>query len=209
MRSRLIVALLMFVLTACNTAVTPTPGATPRSAAGTSPTVVQPTATPTVSTPTAQRSTPTSGDTLTITGLVKQPGQLTPDQAKQLGSETVAVQFVSSKGTEEHRYTGVRLWAVLQQVGLQLDSTRKNDELRKYVVVTGRDGYEVVLSLGELDPNFGNRPVLLAWDEDGTPLSGDRGPFRLVVPGDQRGGRYVSGVIKLEVRDIDSPPRSR
>ena len=62
-------------------------------------------------------------------------------------------------------------------------------------------------SLGEIDPGFGNNPYLLAWDEDGQPLTGDDGPVRLVTPGDVKGGRYVYGVDKLEVRDVDSPPR--
>jgi len=148
-----------------------------------------------------------AGDAVTITGLVQHSGPLTVEQATQLGSESVEVQFQSSKGSEQHRYTGVRLWSVLQHVGLRLDANRKNDQLRKYVVVTAKDRYEVLIGLGEIDPNFGARPILLAWEEDGARLSGDRGPFRLVVPGDVRGGRYVTGVVRIEVRDIDSPPR--
>jgi hypothetical protein len=36
----------------------------------------------------------------------------------------------------------------------------KNDVLNRYVLATGSDGYKVVFSLGELNPNFGNRPDL-------------------------------------------------
>lgn len=65
----------------------------------------------------------------------------------------------------------------------------------------------MVVAWDELDPEFGNAPILLAWEEDGKLLEGKNGPFRLVVPTDRRGGRYVSGVIKIELRDVDSPPR--
>ena len=62
-----------------------------------------------------------------------------------------------------------------------------------------------MISGGELDPIFGNTPMLLAWEEDGQPLTSDRGPFCLVVPGDQRGGRQMDGVIRIEVRDVHDP----
>ena len=60
---------------------------------------------------------------------------------------------------------------------------------------------------GEIDPSFENKDVLIAWNQDGQPLTGDNGPVRLVVPGDGAGGRYVNGVVTMEVRDVDSPPR--
>jgi hypothetical protein len=65
------------------------------------------------------------------------------------------------------------------------------------------DGYQVVLSGGEIDPNFGNAPMLLSWDQDGQPLAGDDGPLRLVVPGVLRGGRFVHGIVSIEVRSIE------
>ncbi|MCS7256735.1 MAG: molybdopterin-dependent oxidoreductase [Thermomicrobium sp.] len=206
------------VLPACGgtTAATATPTRATASSAGSTVTVaITPTPTARVSptaaahslTASATAPVSTASDELQVTGLVQHTGPLTVAAAQQISQESVEVTFQSSKGTEQHRYTGVRLWDVLQRFGLQLDANRKNDQLRKYVVVTGRDGYEVVVGLGEIDPNFGARPILLAWEEDGAPLAGERGPFRLVVPGDVRGGRYVTGVVKIEVRDIDSPPR--
>jgi hypothetical protein len=52
-------------------------------------------------------------------------------------------------------------------------------------------------SFGEIDPNFGANQVLLAYDEDGIDLCA-AGP-RLVDPGDVKGGRYVSNVVKVHV----------
>jgi DMSO/TMAO reductase YedYZ molybdopterin-dependent catalytic subunit len=45
--------------------------------------------------------------------------------------------------------------------------------------------------------------VLLAWAEEGAPLSANEGPLRLVVPGDLRGGRYIYGIVSIDVRSID------
>jgi hypothetical protein len=83
------------------------------------------------------------------------------------------------------------------------DPATHNPLMRRYLVVTARDGYEIVPSGGELDPNFGNTPVLLAWAEEGAPLSAGEGPLRIVVPGDLRGGRYIYGIVSIDVSSID------
>lgn len=44
--------------------------------------------------------------------------------------------------------------------------------------------------------------MLLAWEQDGVPLVGDSGPLRLAVPGDLRGGRYVHGVVSIDVQTV-------
>jgi DMSO/TMAO reductase YedYZ molybdopterin-dependent catalytic subunit len=142
-----------------------------------------------------------------LTGLLNTPAKLSLADLQKLPAETLEVTFQSGQNTEKHTYKGVRLAALLNQAGLKLEERRKNDKLRKYVVVTAKDGYEVIVAWGELDPEFGNAPILLAWEEDGKALEGKNAPFRLVVPGDKRGGRYVSGVVRIEVRDVDTAPR--
>jgi len=82
------------------------------------------------------------------------------------------------------------------------------DRLRKYVVATGSDGYDAVFSLAELDPELGAEVVLVAYARDGRPLEPGEGMARLVLGTDQRGSRLVSNLARLEVRDVDSPPRA-
>lgn len=53
------------------------------------------------------------------------------------------------------------------------------------------------MAWAELDPDFSGKKVLLAVSQDGDRLD-EQGP-RLVVPGDVKGGRYVSGVVRLDV----------
>ena len=81
----------------------------------------------------------------------------------------------------------------------------KNDFLRQYVVVMGSDGTRAVMAVGEIDPQFGNQPDVIAVAFNGGSLGQD-GITRLVVPGDIFGGRYVSNLVSLEVLDSDTSP---
>src|SRR5262249_14363734 len=58
---------------------------------------------------------------------------------------------------------------------------------------------------GELDPDFGNKQIVLALTQDGQSLA-TQGP-RLVVPGDVRGGRYVSGVETIRLDRAQQPTK--
>lgn len=104
-------------------------------------------------------------------------------------------------------YGGYSLWDVLNSpdIGIATDPAIKNDILSFYVAATGSDGYQTVLSMGELSPDFGNQPDLLALTFNGAPV-GDKGFARLIVPDDARRGRWVSNLISLEVFRADYVP---
>jgi hypothetical protein len=121
-------------------------------------------------------------------------------------SVTKTVTFQAGPSTVTTTYTGVNLWHLLNDVvGLKLDSSIKNDVLRKFVVATGSDGYEASFSLGEIDPIFGNQPDFIAYNQNDVPITTD-GFARVVVPGDSRGGRYVSNIVSLWVGDVGTVP---
>jgi hypothetical protein len=84
------------------------------------------------------------------------------------------------------------------------DADTKNDALGFYVRVAATDGYVAVIAWGELDPNFSNKQILVAYEEDGELLSED-GVARLVVPGDVRGGRYVSNISSISLFRAATP----
>ena len=90
--------------------------------------------------------------------------------------------------------------------GIITNPAIKNDILNYYVLATGSDGYEAIFSLGELDPMFGGTgaPDLIAYMENGASLGAD-GFTRVVVPGDDFGGRYVSNLVSLQVIDAVVP----
>ena len=71
--------------------------------------------------------------------------------------------------------------------------------MASYLIAEAKDGYRVVFSLAELDPIFSDSTVLLADTADGKPMSGDRGPFRLITPKDKKPARSVRMLTKLEV----------
>ena len=72
----------------------------------------------------------------------------------------------------------------------EFDPDIKNDKLRVYVSATGTDDYQAIVAWGEFDPDFEAKLILLAVTQDGQSLAAEG--LRLVVPGDIRGGRYVS-----------------
>jgi hypothetical protein len=74
--------------------------------------------------------------------------------------------------------------------------------LATYVVASASDGYQVVFSLGELDPDMTDGQVLLADKANDKPLFGENGAFRLVIPKDKRGARSVRLLSKLEVVQV-------
>ncbi len=122
---------------------------------------------------------------------------------------TQTVGFLSGTAPQTHTYTGASLWGVLDGAGIVLnpDPSVKNDVLNKYVLATATDGYQVVFSLGELNPNFGNRPDLLAYAETINGVTGGIGAdgfARVTAPGDVKGGRYLSNLVDLDVRGSGS-----
>ena len=151
----------------------------------------QPTATAAVPA-TSATATPAGG--VMVTGDVRRPGPTTVTQLTGMTQHTVSVQFSSGKGAETHTETGVLLSDLLPVSALATTS-RKNDQLAFAVLATGSDGYAALVAYGEIAPDFGNRGVLLATAQDGAALPHPR----LVVPGDVKGGRYVSDVVDLRV----------
>ena len=140
---------------------------------------------------------------LSVSGALDRPGAPTLSELQALTPTTQTVSFASGSGAQAHTYTGTSLWGVLNGAGIQVDAARKNDVLNRYVLATGSDGYKAVFSLGEINPDFGNRPSIVAYAETingaSAALTTD-GPFRVTSPGDVKGGRYVSNLVKLDVR---------
>ena len=91
--------------------------------------------------------------------------------------------------------------SLMPRVARKLPTDGNNARLRVTVMVTAADGYQVAFGWGELDPEFGAAPILLAYARDGQPMGEKQGMARIVVPGDKRGGRYVSMVKSIELRD--------
>lgn len=105
-------------------------------------------------------------------------------------------------------YTGVLLWTLLDSPGVGINSaysSRKNAVNTMYAMVTGSDGYRAMVALGEINPSFGNKAVLVAYAKNGADLPPAEGTVRVIVPGDVKGGRKISNVIEIKVFGAGTP----
>jgi hypothetical protein len=133
---------------------------------------------------------------LSLTGKVKQPQQFDLDKLRALASQDMQISFDTEHGRQQTHYIGVLLWALLAEAG-GIDDPAKGAVLRHVINITGKDGYLVVLSTGEISPDFGAKPAMIAYQRDNE-APGASG-FRLVMPGDQKGGRNVRDVVAIVV----------
>jgi DMSO/TMAO reductase YedYZ molybdopterin-dependent catalytic subunit len=137
-----------------------------------------------------------------VAGLVAAPRSFSLDDLVALPQVDLPVTFGAGQSIQSAVFTGPTLLDVLNAAGgPAFPPGRDNNKLRTYVLATGADGYQALLAWGEIDPDFGAEPVLVAWARDGQPLGDGQGMARLVVPGDKRGGRHVATLARLEVRD--------
>ncbi len=101
-------------------------------------------------------------------------------------------------GTEA-TYEGVLLHDVLARPGVPFGKDLRGKAMSSYVLATGRDGYAVVYSLTEFDPNFQDSDIIVADTRDGKPLDTEEGPLRMVVPHDKRPARSVRMLERIDV----------
>ena len=139
----------------------------------------------TVVVPTTGPSPVAPGSVLVLTGR----GTRTLDAALlgRLPARTRTVTYLAGGTPETRTESGPPLALVLAAAGVvPLPDTA--------VVAIGTDAYGAAVTVGEA--LFGDRPLLLSLREDGVALTQPR----LVPDGGVRGGRYVSGVVVLDVR---------
>ncbi|MFD5317394.1 hypothetical protein [Streptomyces sp. NPDC127098] len=141
-------------------------------------------------------------DLIRLCGAVRSPGVLRMTDLRALPQHEREVTFACrSGGPRRHCFSGPLLLDVAALAGPAFAPGERRDRLRFLLSVRAGDGHRTVLSWAEIDPEFGNRPILLGVTRDGAPLDGE-GP-QLVVPGDVCGARNVSGIV--EVRLLTAP----
>ncbi|HWB12874.1 MAG TPA: hypothetical protein VG826_26850 [Pirellulales bacterium] len=103
----------------------------------------------------------------------------------------------------ETAYEGVAMAELLKLVEAPLGKELRGKALASYVLVKATDGYRVVFSLPEVDPESTTQIVLLADRRDGKPLDGKEGPYRIVVEAEKKRARWVRQVIEISVEASD------
>ncbi|MEH2122482.1 hypothetical protein [Nostoc sp.] len=129
----------------------------------------------------------------------------------------ITVSFQTGSGPRTETYYGVPLWELINNPkaggGLKPGNSGlnpKNSFLRQYVLVEATDCYGAVVAIGEIQPSFEGKKVLIAFekkDSNGKVVSLiDEGFARLVVPGDKAGGRYVTNVRNILILSAPASP---
>ncbi len=105
---------------------------------------------------------------------------------------------LSADGTTT-TYEGVLLYDILLKAGWQFGRGMTGKPMASYLIASGKDGYEVVFALPEIDPQFSGAKVIIADKADGTALPAREQPFRIVAPEDKMHARSIYSLVKLEV----------
>lgn len=112
----------------------------------------------------------------------------------------VTVTVYNEHAKENETFSGVPLMSLLAPLGVPAKPHGK--DFRLYVVAAGSDGYEVVYSIGEVNPDVHDGTVLVADAMDGKPL-GDHGPLQLVATGEKRPARWVRNLVTIRVQSAE------
>jgi DMSO/TMAO reductase YedYZ molybdopterin-dependent catalytic subunit len=134
--------------------------------------------------------------TLTIGGDVTTPLTLKPeDLAKMPRQSIVLTEADGSKTT----YEGVALVEILKRAGAPVGKSLRGNALATYVLAKASDGYQVVYSLAEIDPDLTEGRFIVADTRDGKALFGYQGPFRIVAGTDKAAARSVRMLQEIDV----------
>ncbi|HUA70186.1 MAG TPA: hypothetical protein VMA96_03870 [Solirubrobacteraceae bacterium] len=111
---------------------------------------------------------------------------LSTNQLAALPSRTLNVSFLAGTASQSHTEVGPTLADVLRAARIWWGPNT-------WVAAVGSDGY--VATVTPAEAFVGGRPLQISLNEDGQAPAQPR----LVVDGDVKGGRYVSGVVDLVV----------
>jgi DMSO/TMAO reductase YedYZ molybdopterin-dependent catalytic subunit len=132
---------------------------------------------------------------LKVDGAVPTPLSLTAEDLAKMPRATAPL---SADGTTT-TYEGVLLYDILVKAGWQFGHGMTGKPMASYLIATGKDGYEVVFALPEIDPQFSGAKVIIADKADGAALPAREQPFRIVAPEDKMHARSIYSLVKLEV----------
>lgn len=143
----------------------------------------------------AQNATPAAE--LRIGGDVATPLILSTEELKKMPRKTLKVVNPHEKKTEV--YEGVPLEELLRRAGVPQGSNMRGAAMASYVIAEASDGYRVVFSMAELDPDFLDSEAIVADTLDGAPLDAKQGPFKIVAPHEKRPARWVKMLKSITV----------
>jgi hypothetical protein len=151
--------------------------------------------------PASTTDPPASAKPLLLLSSAQKKLQLTSVELATLPHITVTVKNAHNDAQET--YSGVRLSDLLLKIGAPLGKDLRGKSMLTFIKASGSDGYAVVFSLAELDPDFHPDEIIVADQMNGQPLDAKSGPFKLVATEDKRTARWVRNLVSLELKSAD------
>ena len=137
---------------------------------------------------------------ITFSGAFPNPFELSLEDLKGMPQSEVSAK---DKDEEINSFRGVFLMDLLKKAGMEFGTALKGKNQAQYLLVKAADGYQVIFSLPEIDPEFSGKEILLAHSRDGNPLDEGVGPFRFVIPEEKLQARWVREVVAVKLVKID------
>ena len=137
------------------------------------------------------KAAPAKSLAVKLGGKVKTPAAYALAELKALPAVVVETQY---EGQAKAQWKGASLRALLDKAGI-VDEEGPGANLRHLILARGADGYAAGIAIGEIDPRFEGKAVIIAYEQDGKPLDS----LRLVVPGDAHPGRAVHDLADVTV----------
>jgi len=110
---------------------------------------------------------------------------------------------VATHGAENSAtFEGVALKTILEKGGVEFGHSMRGKRLASCLLVEAADGYSAVIALPEIDPDFTDKQIVLAFLQDGKPLDAKAGPHQIVIPDEKRMARWVRQVTTLKIVDV-------
>jgi len=128
-----------------------------------------------------------------VSGEIPDPRTFETYELAAIPQRTVSVVY----GGVTHTESGPLISDVMTFLGWSPSATCRNDVLRWWILASNAKGQSALVTRGEIDPGFGNRPAILSISEDGRFLT-HVGP-RLIVPGDATDIRAIRKVNQLTI----------
>ena len=120
---------------------------------------------------------------------------------QSLPAHSVHTSLRNPRGRSERDFRGPLLLDYATSRGMIGPDVSTGDH---YLAVTAEDGFVVTVALAEIAAPYSSKPVLLAYEQDSEPVQAD---VRLVVPGDDLGGRFILGVVAIDLHGVAAAAR--
>jgi hypothetical protein len=143
----------------------------------------------------AAQDAPAQPSALKVGGAIPIPLTLTSEDLAKMPRTTATL--ASDGGTDT--YEGVLLYDILVKAGWQFGHMPAGKGVSMCILATGKDGFQAVFSMGEIDPQLAGEKVIVADKLNGQPLPDRYKPFRIISPQDKKHARSIYSLVTVDV----------